>query len=623
VSGLVGMVRMDGAPVDHGLLEQMTSFLSFRGPDAQGVWKDGPAGLGHAMLRMALESLKERQPCTLDGQVWIAADARLDDRSSLIERLAAEGRRCFRDDPDAVLLLHAYHAWGEQCVEHLLGDFAFAIWDAPRQRLFCARDPFGVKPFFYARAGNCFVFSNTLDCIRIHPAVTDKLNDLAIADFLLFDFNQDLSTTSFADIQRLPPAHALTLSSGVARLHRYWTLPVETPLRYKQEREYVEHYRELLRRAVEDRLRTESVGVLMSGGLDSASVSATAKQAGTSPPRVRAYTIVLDKLIPDEERHYAGQVAQALGIPIEYLAADNYELYERWREPEMRTPEPLHDPLFAIMLDQLLQVAVHHRVVLTGEGGDPSLSTSVSSYARQLIRARQLGRFFKDFARYWWAEGRLSRLYLRTRLRVLRERSRRRPFDFPWLNEEFTLGLDLRSRWAEINHQPAPDHPLRPTAYQALLSPLWPFLFEVYEPGVTRLLIEVRYPLFDLRLVRYLLRIPPVPWCTDKEIVRVAMQGVLPEPVRLRRKTPMRADPLPAILRRGGGQWRDRLAPAPELAKYVDWRRIPRVTGHEDSAQAWNHLRPISLNFWLQFMSSREPFLVRSACVGADPRVRP
>jgi asparagine synthase (glutamine-hydrolysing) len=141
VSGLLGIVSVGGAPVNHGLLQQMTSFLSFRGPDAQEVWRDGPAGLGHAMLRTErpeASGLIERQPCTLDGQVWIAADVRLDDRSSLIERLAAESRSCFRGDPDAILLLHAYHAWGEQCVEHLLGDFAFAIWDAARRLLFCA-----------------------------------------------------------------------------------------------------------------------------------------------------------------------------------------------------------------------------------------------------------------------------------------------------------------------------------------------------------------------------------------------------------------------------------------------------------------------------------------------------
>src|SRR5206468_123742 len=99
-------------------------------------------------------------------------------------------------------LLRAYRTWGEDCVDHLLGDFAFAVWDGPQQRLFCARDHLGVKPFFYACLGQTVVFSNTLDCIRQYSAASEKLNDLAIADFLLFGLNQNPVTTSFADIQR-------------------------------------------------------------------------------------------------------------------------------------------------------------------------------------------------------------------------------------------------------------------------------------------------------------------------------------------------------------------------------------------------------------------------------------
>src|SRR5207344_3160791 len=122
------------------------------------------------------------------------------------------------DATDVELILRAYLVWGEDFVEHLLGDFAFAIWDGPKQRLFCARDHLGVKPFFYAQVGQKLIFSSSLDCIRQHPAVSDRLNDLAIADFLLFDLNQDKATTSFADIQRVPPAHSATFSAEATEL---------------------------------------------------------------------------------------------------------------------------------------------------------------------------------------------------------------------------------------------------------------------------------------------------------------------------------------------------------------------------------------------------------------------
>ena len=103
----------------------------------------------------------------------------------------------------------------------------------PPRHLFCARDHLGVKPLFYAHLGQKLIFSNTLDCIRQHPAVSERLNDLAIADFLLFDLNQDLATTSFADIQRIPPAHSAKWSALGAQLCRYWTLPIDEPLYFR------------------------------------------------------------------------------------------------------------------------------------------------------------------------------------------------------------------------------------------------------------------------------------------------------------------------------------------------------------------------------------------------------
>ncbi len=194
MSGFVGIVNLDGAPVDRVLLERMTRSLVFRGPDACEVWAEGAVGFGHTMLRTTHEAANERQPATLDGRLWITADARIDGRAGLIEKLQAKSgaaRGVSLSTPDAELILHAYDVWGDGCVEHLLGDFSFAIWDASRRRLFCARDQMGVKPFFYAHVGSCVVFSNTLECVRQHPLVSDRLNDLAIADFLLFDMHQD------------------------------------------------------------------------------------------------------------------------------------------------------------------------------------------------------------------------------------------------------------------------------------------------------------------------------------------------------------------------------------------------------------------------------------------------
>ncbi len=603
MSGIVGIVHLDGSPVDRRLLLRMVESLAYRGPDAQKVWIEGPVGFGHAMLRTTREAEHEQQPASLDGEVWITADARVDGRRELIEKLGSRGRSELQAASDAGLILHAYHVWGEGCVEHLLGDFAFAIWDGRSRRLFCARDHFGVKPFYYAQVSESLVFSNTLDCVRLHPGISDALNELAIADFLLFDFNQEPTTTSFAQIHRLPPAHSLTWSAHNQKRTRYWTLPLDGPLRYKRPVDYVEHFREVLRLAVQDRLRTDRVGVFMSGGLDSTSVAAFAKEALAKQPEgfeLRAYTEVYDRLIPHQERFYAGLAAHALGIPIEYIHVDNYTLYERWDQPELHKPEPCHYPLAAKDYDEFRRIAARTRVVLTGYGGDPALSTSTSSYLWKLLKDRRLGDLVKGLRRYLLAEGRVSRLYLRTRLRILFQRNGWRGLYPPWLNREFSARLQLPARWEQINNEPGPSHPLRPGACQLLMASFWPSLFENFDPGMTFVPVEVRHPYFDLRVVNYLLRVPPLPWCADKELVRVALRGILPERVRLRPKTPLASDPFVALLGKPAEQWVDHVEPSAELAQYVDRKAVPKVAGEEDGLKLWTNLRPLSLSFWLQ-----------------------
>ena len=174
--------------------------------------------------------------------------------------------------------------------------------------------------------------------MRIHPAVTDTLNDLAIADFLLFDMNQDAATTSFTHILQIPAAHRATWSATRTISSRYWTLPIEEPIYFKRSDEYVEQFKESLNRAVGDRLRTARVSIFMSGGIDSPLLAAAALDLLSNSDSVHAFTCVFEKLIPDSERHYAGLVASQLGIPIQFFVIDDQAA---WATPRERiTPEP-------------------------------------------------------------------------------------------------------------------------------------------------------------------------------------------------------------------------------------------------------------------------------------------
>lgn len=593
----------DNAPIEPALLQSLTDFLSFRGPDERGVCLDGAIGMGHALLRTTPEAIAERQPASLESRYRVVADTRLDAREELIAQLQAVRRQVCSNTPDCELILHAYAVWGIACVDHLRGDFSFAIWDARHRQLFCARDHFGIKPFYYANVGSLLVLSNTLNCIRRHPAISARLNDLAIADFLLFDMIREPGSTSFADIQRLPPAHTLVFEGGSISVRRYWTLSVNEPLHFKRPGECVEQFRELLDRAVGDRLRADRVGVLMSGGLDSPTVAASARRKlgqDGAPGGLRAYTEVYESLIPHEERRYARLVAEALKIPIEFQISDEPELCEIPHDRESEWPEPVHSPWSDSGMAQLRQVALRHRVALTGFGGDPALSCLLSVHFSQLLKSRRIGQALSDAVRYLAAEGRFARLYVRTRWKKWFGGKSQMPLYPGWLNKDLEKRLGLRERWETFMGASAANGTARRTAYEAMADPSWPDLFEGYDPGVTRIPLEVRHPFFDLRLVSFLLALPALPWCSDKELLREAARGVLPDAVRLRRKSPLLGDPLIALLQQTESAWVDSFVPEPGLGTYVERRRIPKVFGEKDPWTAWIHLRPLSLNFWLR-----------------------
>jgi asparagine synthase (glutamine-hydrolysing) len=606
MSGICGIVNTDGAPVDRPLLDKMTAFLAFRGPDAQEVWIDGAVGFGHSLLRTTFESEHERQPLSLDGKVWITADARIDGQAELRTKMTALGGIAPPGCADAELILHAYSAWGEDCVKHLIGDFAFAIWDGTRRQLFCARDHFGVKPFFYASVGPCLAISNTLNCLRTHPAISDRLNDLAIADFLLYEENQDPSTTAFEDIQRLPPAHTLLWSEGRLRVQRYWTLPTELGVRYRPKGDYVEHFKELLAIAVRDRLRTDNVGVEMSGGLDSTAVAAAAVAAlkkGNKPFKLQAYSYVYETPDPKDERYYSEKAAEKLDIPITHFFENRYGLYERFGSTETQRPEPLHDPSMALMVDGFQQMAGKFRVCLTGWEGDGLLHDSPKPYFRSLLRQGRLLKLSIGMLRYAVSERRVLPGWLRDWFNRGKAELSPPVWPYPgWLDPELEQRLGLKTRWQKAQEQDKAGQGFRPYALRTYshISAVSNF-FEPYDAGSTGCAIEYRHPLMDLRLIDYCLSLPPYPWCVRKRILREALRGVLPEEVRLRPKTPLVSWHCLAPLRRPNPSgWEDRFVASSAKSSYVDWRKVPAVDLEADPGETWMNLRPISLDFWLK-----------------------
>ena len=598
------MLDKSGAPIDLALLRALTQFLSYAGPDARDTYSNGSLGFGHTMLRTTREAVFERQPASFGGQLWITADARIDCRNELKRELKKAEPNRPSASTDSELILQAYATWGEECVQHLRGDFAFAIWDAGHKKLFCARDHLGIKPFYYAEIGNVFLFSNVLTCVRLHPDLSEVLNDAAIGDFLLFGLNCDLNTTTFRDIQRLPPAHCLSVSAEGVRIRRYWSAPAGGAIRYRNPDDYVEHFQTLFQSAVADRLPVDRAAILLSGGLDSAAIAATARElcSGSSDAsELRAYTIVYKPLRSDRDAAHAREIADFLHIPIEFLELQGLKPFERWNDPGINSPEPVDDPLFAGMSDQFKMVAAHGRVALCGEGADNLMHFEMMPYAKQLVRERNIRRLFQEVPRYL---GQRRSIWpgVTRRFKGLFGKDPTAPLFPRWLAPEFANSLDLSSRWKEWNELPASrPHPIRPKAHVSLSIPQWANKFEQESPGATRYPVEVRYPFLDLRVVNYLLALPPFPLFFEKSLLRQAMAGRLPEASRVRPKTPLADDPLVQSLRNAEStEWFDQVQWNSDMDRYINRSALAPLPAGSDSERISLDLRPLCLNFWLQ-----------------------
>jgi len=592
MSGFVAILDTTGAPVDARLVRTMIDVAPFDAARA-GVWTDEGVALGWAPFRTP-HRLETGHSLRRADRLQIVMDGRLDDRAALVRAL----QRDLDAASDAQLVVAAYEQWGTDCVSRLLGDFSFCLWDAEWRHLLCARDHFGVKPLYYARVGSAIVISNVLRSVRRYPGISERLDDLAVGDVLLFGLAMDPSRTMFRDVSRVPPAHVLVCSStGVHDVRRYWEFTPPSTHHYRHEEEAVEEFAAALRQAVADRVRGGKIGVLMSGGLDSSSIAAMAASAlgASASTSLRAVTGVYETVAEDEERHYSSLVAARLNIRIDHVPLDRYELFDGWGNGGL-PPEPTTEPMTAATGDLLARAAEHSAVVLAGDGGDPLLLPSTLIHQLRSVPLHML------MAGFWTSVRAQARppIGLRSSLR-----RRLRPEANPvptWLADPLLQSFDAHARWAEISAQRSADRGPRSRAVNSLLDPWWPSTFETYHPGASGRPVEIRYPYFDVRLVGVALHLPSFPFCVNKHVLRRAMRQSLPEVVVRRPKTPLAV--MPEIFH---GQWSlpasvQALAAVPAMEQYVNVRKFAAAVRPEFmfTDRARGSLAAVSLAMWLR-----------------------
>ena len=291
-----------------------------------------------------------------------------------------------------------------------------------------------------------------------------------------------------------------------------------------------------------------------------------------------------------------------LGVPIEILPGSSCLPYEGWDDPGLRTPEPCHDPFLLINQRQYQQVYSYARVALSGYGGDDVLTGQAWPHLTYLLRSLRLGTVAKTFGGYILRHRRVPPLRggFRVRLRKLTGRKDAMTGYPTWLDPDFAQQQHLRERFLELRRSSESSHPLHPIGYAGLASEFWSTVFDQEDAAWTGVPVDLRAPLLDQRVVRYLLRLPPVPWCMEKELLRQAVRGLLPEAVRMRPKAPLLGDSLTLFAQ--GGKWKPIPLPEPtaEMQTFVDWNKLDTILSQAEGSALWVGLRPVSLNHWLK-----------------------
>jgi asparagine synthase (glutamine-hydrolysing) len=552
--GIAGAVQLNGSqPVSEHSIRRMTAALRHRGPDSEGIWVEGGVGLGSRRLAVIDLSPAATQPLvSADGSLRLVFNGEIYNFRALRAELEGRGHR-FHSATDGETILHLYEEEGVDCLRHLRGMFAFALWDGSRRTLFIARDRLGKKPLLFHAAPGLFLFASEAKAILQDRRISASPDYSAIHDYLTYGYVPP-DQSAFQGIRRLPPGHYLLLRDGVPRIERYWTLRY-APKRRQSEAVLAEELETLLSEAV--RLRLESdvpLGVLLSGGLDSSTVVALMRRLGV--PSLRTFSIGFEHAEYDE-LPYARQVARR-------FETQHHERVVKPAATEVLPrlawyfDEPFADssalPVFALC--ELAREFV--TVALSGDGGDEAF-LGYDRY-RALMLGGWLDRLPFGVRRALAASGRLLPAVgakspahrLRRLLENAAQPSTRRYGQWIGLfsnaqkqelyEPEFAHSLNGRDSFAFLERAFA-DSDASELAEAAAYADV-----QLYLPGDLLVKmdlasmahsLEVRSPFLDHRVVEFAATLPrglKLRGLTQKYLLRRVMADVLPGPVLRRAK---------------------------------------------------------------------------------------
>lgn len=585
MSGILGIYSLNDHPVKRDDLTTMIDALAHRGGDGSNLWLEGAIGLGHQMLWTTPESLLEHLPL-VQGSFAITADARIDNREELIAALVWSDRPIDKIT-DSDLILGAYIQWGEQCPEHLLGDFAFAIWDQSQRSLFCARDHLGVKPFYYFQTESQFLFATEMKALLALSQVPCRLNEVRVADYLSLMF-EDKAITTYQGVLRLPPAHSMSIRPSGMRLWSYWQLDPDREIKLESDQAYADAFRKIFTEAVRCRLRSAfSIGSHLSGGLDSSSIVCVARQllSDAEKPLLHTFSNIFDDVPECDERSFINAVLDQGGLIPHYVHADQFgplsDLEQIWQYEEEAILGPSHAYPWHLS-KAAYQEGV--RIVLDGLDGDTTVCHGIDRLT-ELANQEQWQTFWREAEvakNFDTTPHALLQNYGLPRLAILLQQGRWVAFarnvhairqycnvGFKQLIVKYGLKPLLRSLWGKLRRQNQPQNALDPLLnphfakrigleerirelnppskqvpqtvreahWAALTQGVMPLILEQLDRYAAAFSLEARHPFMDKRLIEFCLALPAdqkLSQSWSRIVMRRALNQLLPEQVQWR-----------------------------------------------------------------------------------------
>jgi asparagine synthase (glutamine-hydrolysing) len=521
------------------LVRKMCNSLRHRGPDDEGIFIDKNLALGHTSLQTADIPVPHQPLANEDRTIWITFDGEIYNKEQLIKQL--EKNHTFDTNSSAEVVAHSYEEDGPSCVNRFNGMFAFSLWDSAKAKLFCARDRFGMKPFYYCDCPPMFVQASEIKALLTVPSVPKKPNDPIVYDYLMTAHNDHTEDTFFTGIKRLLPAHHMFVDHTGVKIRRYWnpTRALRTDQLAKEDQSYASELRELLQDSVRITLPADlPVGTFLSGGLDSTSIAYLVNDILNSTPSARTQNgegqelfsaIYREPLEQGDERPYIEEIVHALKTKANYVSPS---VAGRWKDITQ----------FIYYVDEPVAVFNYYafwclsrkarekvRVVFYGHGtgilGELESVEEYTRYFRELWRRKRIARLLLEMV------GALPRVTISSikTVTVIWNRSGKSRIE-GLLAPQFAARFIREARIENFSLRSEYSHWIAGNLVDCLrVSDLVSSAFS----------LEPRYPFLDPRIVEFALSLPTTQkvrkgW--SKYVLRNAMKSVIPDAVRKSRK---------------------------------------------------------------------------------------